>query len=47
MLALSVLSQVSAMVAISKSQLPTANDMYGQFTVPSRTKSHENIRRWS
>jgi len=39
-LALSAVSQVSAMDAVSTSQLPAANDKYGQFTLPSETTSH-------
>ena len=39
-LALSDVSQVSAMDAVSTSQLPAANDMYGQFTLPSETTSY-------
>jgi len=41
LLVLSVFSQVSAMAAVSTSQLPAANDMYGQFTLPSETTSHQ------
>jgi len=37
---LSGVSQVSAMVAVLTSQLPAANDMCGQFTLPSETTSH-------
>jgi len=37
--ALSAVSQVSAMVAVSKSQLSAANDKYCQFTLLSETTS--------
>jgi len=39
-LAFSAASQVTAMVAVSTSQIPAANDMYGQFTWSSETTSH-------
>jgi len=39
-LVLSAVFHVSAMVAVSTSQLPAANDTYGQFTLPSEITSH-------